>query len=224
MNDPRDYTAAPFGCGTKILLGGFALGAFAMVVLIALSFIVPRAVDRAVETYTDTAPAPLRTEPVPEPERKEIQQKVDDYSDALDKHEAKEPLVLTDREVNALLAKELEKEGELAAGIEFRPGQIRAQVSLRLTQTLPLGPWSRDLTGRYLNGTATFDASVRNGQLNLYLTGFDVKGHALPERALAILRDEIDKSGALAGDDVQDFLKKVSAVEFESGKVTITPR
>ncbi len=224
MINPRaPHEAEGMGWGTKLVLAGFAVGAAAMLALIGLSFVVPRAIDRAIETYTDSAPAVSALPETTVEERDAIQERVDKYADALDAHEATEPLVLTEREVNALLTDALEENDDAAVGVELLPGQVRARVSLRLTQILPLGPWTRDLSGRYLNGTATFDAAVLNGTLDLNLAAFDVKGRALPERVLRILRDEIAKSGALDDESVRDFLDKVGSVDFESGQVTVTP-
>ncbi len=211
------------GWGTKLVLIGFAVGAVMMLILIALSFIVPRLIDSAIETYTDAAPSvPALPETTAE-ERDAIQARVDDFADELDAGTARESLVLTEHDVNALLAESLEDNEDVVVGVELLPGQVRAQLSLRLTQALPLGPWTRDLTGRYLNGTATFDAAVRNGTLDLHLATFEAKGHPLPERVLNILRDEITKSGVLDDEGVHEFLDKVGSVDFQSDRVAITP-
>lgn len=224
MVDPRDYDkSARMGCGTKLLLFAFAGAAGAMLLIIGFSFVFSWFIDRTVENYTDTEPA-VASMPVASPEEvEEIEQRVDRYDEALEAGDAEEPLVLTEREVNVLLADAIQDEEGAAVDVRLLPGQVQAQVSLRLTQTLPLGPWSRDLSGRYLNGMATFDAAVRNGALDLHLAAFEVKGRQLPERILAILRDEIDKSGALDDEEVQEFLDKVDSVEFGTGQITITP-
>jgi len=224
MIDPRlQDREHDMGWGTKLLLAGFAVGALAMLALIGLSFIVPRIIDNAIETYTDAAPATATLPDTTTEERDAIQERVDAYDRALDAHEAREPLVLSEREVNALLADSLKDNDDAAVGVELLPGQVRAQVSLRLTQNLPLGPWTRDLSGRYLNGVATFDAGVRDGKLDLNLAAFDVKGRALPERVLQILRNEITKAGVLDDESVQEFLNKVGSVDFQSGQLTIAP-
>jgi hypothetical protein len=224
MIDPRaQHQAEGMGWGTKLVLIGFAVGAVMMLILIALSFIVPRVIDGAIETYTDAAPSvPALPETTAE-ERDAIQARVDDFADELDAGTARESFVLTEHDVNALLAESLEDKEDVVVGVELLPGQVRAQLSLRLTQALPLGPWTRDLTGRYLNGIATFNAAVRNGALDLHLAAFEVKGRPLPERVLSILRDEIAKSGVLDDEGVQEFIDKVGSVNFQSGQVTITP-
>lgn len=224
MIDPRAYDKpAKMGWGTKFLLIAFACAAGAMVLIIGFSFAFSWFIDRAVENYTDTEPAVASTPAAAPEEVDAIEQRVDDYGEALEAGDADEPLVLTEHEVNVLLADAMKDEEGAAVDVRLLPGQVQAQVSLRLTQTLPLGPWSRDLTGRYLNGMATFDAAVRDGALDLRLAAFEVKGRPLPERVLTVLRDEIDKSGALDDEGIQEFLDKVDSVEFGSGRVTITP-
>jgi hypothetical protein len=211
------------GWGTKLVLGGFAVGATVMVCLIGLSFLVPRVVDRAVEAYTDARPALPALPEVSKEEAEAVHTRVDAYDKALDAHEAREPLVLTERDVNSLLADSMKGDDGAAVGVQLLPGQVRAQVSLRLTQTLPLGPWSRNLTGRYLNGVATFDAGVRDGALELRLAEFEMKGRRLPEYVLDVLRGEMERSGVLEDEGVRKFLDKVSSVQFDSGQITIAP-
>ncbi len=221
MIDPRWREREGMGWGTKLVLVGFAVGAAAMVGLIGLSFLLPRVVDRAVEAYTDARPVMAAVPEVSEEEVKAITSRVEDYEKLLDAHEARESLVLTEHEVNVLLADSMKGEDEAGVAVELLPGQVRAQLSLKLTQTLPLGPWSRDLTGRYLNGMATFDAEVRDGALELRLAEFEVKGRRLPEYVLDVLRGEIERSGVLDDASVKEFLDKVGSVKFDEGQVTI---
>ncbi len=224
MVDPRRFdTENKMGVGTKLLLGAFACAAVAMIGVIGFSLAFSHFLDRAVESYTDMKPDLPPMPVVAQVEVDAIEQRVEDYEEAIDAGTVHAPLVLSEDEVNVLLADALKDEEGTVARVDLLPGQVQAQLSMLLTQTLPLGPWSRDLSGRYLNGKATFDAAVRDGALDLRLVAFEVKGRQLPERVLAVLRDEIEESGALDDEDVQAFLNKVDSVEFGTGRVTITP-
>lgn len=223
--DPRDYDPEnKMSWSSKLLLGAFVCAAVTMVAVIGFSIAFSRFLDRAVENYTDLEPDVPKMAAVTPAEVDAIEQRVEDYEHALDNGPVYEPLVLSESDVNALLTDALKDEDGTAVHVELLPGKVQAQLSMRLTQRLPLGPWSRDLSGRYLNGVATFDAAVHNGNLELNLAAFEVKGQPLPERVLAVLRNEIDKSGVLEDDKLQEFLDKVGSVRFDAGQVTITPR
>lgn len=223
--DPRDYDPEnKMSWSSKLLLGAFAFAALTMIGVIGFSVAFSRFLDRAVENYTDVEPDMPAMAVVTPAEVDAIEQRVEDYEHALDAGPVYEPLVLSENDVNALLTDSLKEEDGTAVHVELLPGQIQARLSMRLTQRLPLGPWSRDLTGRYLNGVATFDAAVHNSELELNLAAFEVKGQPLPERVLAVLRNEIDKSGVLEDEKLQEFLGKVGSVRFDAGEVRITPR
>jgi hypothetical protein len=224
MTDPRDYDqSGKMGWGSKLLLIAFACAAGMMVFIIGFSFVFSRFLDRTIENYTDAGPVVPATAAASPEETEAIEQRVEDYDEALNAGEAQEPLVLSEHEVNVLLADALKDDDGTAVGVRLLPGQVQAQVSVLLTQTLPLGPWTRDLTGRYLNGTATFDAAVHNGELDLRLASFEVKGRRLPERVLAVLRNEIENAGVLDDPEVQEFIGKVDSVDVGAGQLTIIP-
>lgn len=225
MVDPRKFdTDHRMGWGSRFLIGAFACAALAMVLVIGFSFAFSRFLDRTVENYTDLEPNLPSLPAVTQTEIDTIEERVENYEQEFDKGFIAQPLVLTEREVNVLLAEAVKNDGDgTAIQVELLPGQVQAELSLPLTQTLPLGPWSRDLTGRYLNGTALFDAAVRDGKVDLRLASFEVKGRRLPERVLTVLRDEIENSGILDEPDVRDFLDKVDSVQIGAGELTIIP-
>jgi hypothetical protein len=224
MTDPRRHDGTPgTGFGTKILLGAFGVAACAMLGLIALAFIVPRLIDRAVEAYTDDEPLPIRGEPLPEFEREALDVRVEEFGDALDAGERVEPLILTERELNAVLAEEMnEEDGSIQ--LELFPGQVRAHMSLPIDAELPLGPWARDLRGRYLNGTAAVDLRLVNGELDFTIREFDVKGRKLPGYALDALQSELERSGVFEDEDVAEYLKRVSDLRIEMGRIVLSAR
>lgn len=221
MADPRRHDESPgTGCGTRILLGLFGVAALSMLALIALAFIVPRAIDRAVETYTDAAPMPMRAEPLPPEEREAIEQRVDAFSEAIDSGVPAAPLILTEDELNAVLADEMKKE-DGAIQLELLPGRVRAHVSLPIEAELPLGPWARDLTGRYLNGVAVVDLRLADGKLDYTIREFDVKGRKLPGYALEALQRELERSGVFEDEDVTEYLHRASDLRVESGRIVL---
>lgn len=209
--------------GTAVLLGCFGVAAMCMIVLIVLSFVVPRALDRAVEAYTDAAP---QTTPVPElteSEEEVLHERVDAFGDALEEGSTTEPLVLDEDELNFLLWEAADNEDfEGGFHIELHQNQVSAMVSFPIDRDLDLGPWSRSLRGRYVNGRAIFDVALANGELELNLVSFAVKGHEAPEWMLNIARDMIDESGVLESEDVAEITQKLERIDIEEGRLTIS--
>lgn len=194
-----------------------------MLGLIALAFIIPRAVDRAVEAYTDAAPIVIHTEPLPETEQAELDARVEAFGDALDAGTPIEPLILTERELNAVLAREVKPEhGSIR--LELLPGQVRAHVSLPIKAELPLGPWARDLTGRYLNGTAAVDVWLAEGKLGFTIREFDVKGRKLPGYAIDALQRELERAGVFDDEDVNSYLDRISDLRIETGRIVLAAK
>lgn len=194
-----------------------------MLVLIALSFVMPRLVDRAVETYTDTAPSDVPAVRIDRAEQQSVEDRVERFGDTLQDGTAREPLTLTEREINGWLAVALDSDDVPGMYVDLRPSQIRAHVSLRLHQELPLGPWSRDLTGRYLNGLATFSVDFRDGTLNFTLEDFEVKDRRLPRYAVKFLNDALQKQAFLNDSDAKAFFAYVGSVQIDDDRIVIRP-
>ena len=104
------------------------------------------------------------------------------------------------------------------------PGKVRAHVSVQIRAELPLGPWARDLRGRYLNGTAAVDLRLVNGELDFTIREFDVKGRRLPGYALDALQSELERTGVFESEDVQGYLSRVDDLRVGSGRIVLIPR
>lgn len=221
----RHQPSAARGWGSRLLLGAFAVAALAMAILIALSFIVPRVVDRLVEEYTDVAPADIpRVESTPD-EKEEIESRVSEFVEALEEGAARAPLELSEREINVVLQDAIRKIDEHAAArIHLLEGRVRAQVSLPIDAKLPLGPWSRDLRGRFVNGTAEFVPRIRGGRFEFELVSFEVGGKGVPRRMLNLIADELESSGILDDPDAQRVAQRLSGITIRNGSVVLEPR
>jgi hypothetical protein len=224
MNDPRrrDHQEG-MGCGTKFLIGIFIVAAMAMIGLIGLAFLVPYLIDRGVEAYTDAAPVAMDAVPLPPEEREAIDARVEEFREAIDEGEYTRPLVLTEEEINGVLAEEVDKQdGQVQ--LAFLPGEVKAYVSLPIKRELPLGPWSRDLTGRYLNGVATVALGIVDGKLDFSIREFDVKGRKLPAYALDAIEGQVEQSGALDDEEVRSYIERTAELRVEQGRIVLTPR
>ncbi len=204
------------------LLGCFSVAALAMVVLIALSFLVPRAVNRTIEAYTDTQPEIFEAPEMDTSESEALHDRLDRFEESLDEGTKTESLSLSEDELNFLLS-ELAEEEDVGGSfhVDLRDGQVAVHMSVPLEQEISIGPWERSLYGRYLNGVATFDVGIEDGDLDLDLVSFDVKGRSMPGWALNLVRDFIEESGVLESDDVLEVTRKLDRLEIQGDRVLL---
>ncbi len=204
------------------LLGCFSMAALAMLVLIALSFLVPRAVNRAVEAYTETLPQTFDAPEFDAAESEALHDRLDRFEESLDEGTNAEPLALSEDELNFLLS-DLAEEEDFGGSfhVELRGGQVAVHMSVPLEQDISLGPWEQSLRGRYLNGVATFDVAIKDGDLDLDLVSFDVKDRSMPGWALDLARDFIEESGVLQSDDVREVTRKLERLDVEADRVVL---
>ena len=211
------------GWGTRILIGTFIAGALVMIGLVALAFIIPWMIDRTVEAYTDTEPIGMNAVALPPEQREELDARVEEFRDSVDSGGFTRSLILTEEEINGVLAEEVDpRDGEVQISLE--EGLVRAFISMPIRAELPLGPWSRDLTGRYLNGVADVELTLADGELEFRIRDFEVKGRKLPDYALEALEGEVRKSGALDDDEVRDYVHRAGDLRVERGRIVITPK
>ncbi len=180
---PKKHGCFFYGCITSLIL--------LFVLAVGLFFGVRYALNAAngwIVQYADTSPMPLPTVQLPPEEMTALLERINAFSDALDAHTNAAPLVLTGQQVNALLA----TRPELAAFkgkflVSFEGGQTKAQISLPL-ETIPIIHKLKAAKGRFLNGSGTFNLSITNGVLSVFLTSLEAKGQALSAHSLASLQ------------------------------------
>lgn len=169
-----------YGCITSLIVGGVLLVGLVLLVLNA-----PKLLNRVARTYTDLAPAQLQRVEVPPAELQSLEQRVARFGQALQDQVAEE-LVLTDREVNALIAQSPSfKDLRDKLFVTIKGDTIQGQISLPLDNWGPL-----QLKGRYLNAEVSFRVSLENGQLGVFLNELRVKGQRLPGPVAAAFQNE----------------------------------
>jgi len=209
--------------GTAILLGCFGVAAFCMVVLIGAAFMVPRMIDGAIENYTDTEPQLPPPPEIAEEEGEDLLEQVESFAEALEEGEPTEPLVLDEEELNYLL-QEAAKEEDFGGGVyvELHEDQVSAMLSVPIDEDVDLGPWSRDLRGRYINGRAMLDVDVSDGKLEVNLDSFSIKGREVPGWLLDMVQDLIDDSGVLRSEDVRKITEKLESLDIDEDQLTVS--
>ncbi|TWT49129.1 hypothetical protein Pla22_43210 [Rubripirellula amarantea] len=123
-------------------------------------------------------------------------------------------LVLTDDDLNALIAKDERTRGHLYLTIE--DGTISGEVSAPLEGILPGGK------GRYFNGSGTFDVRLDNGNLIVTLENAEVKGEPLPSQFITELRKTNLARDFNSDPQGSQFIEQFEKIDIEGDKIIIT--
>jgi hypothetical protein len=217
MPDPIPSTPPPkrrgclfYGCLTCIVLA---------LITLLLAVLAVRAVKNKVYAFTDSQPAQLPKVEMTDAEYQSLQQRVTAFGDAMAEGKRTEPLILTERDINALLAKAASTK-ELAdkVYVSVNGNQVKGQVSIPLSFLGWLG------RGRYLNGEATFDVSLENGVLLVTAQEIKVKGQPLPESFMSQLRRENLAKDAYKNPENAETIRKLDSIEVQDSKAIIKAR
>lgn len=215
MNDqlpkPRRRGCLFYGCLTSVVLLLLLLGTL----LVGLHY-----VKKMVNSFTDTQPMELPTVQMSQGEVRKLKARFQAFDEAVRDHRPTPPLSLNSDEINVLLASGAEQQplkGKFYASLEG--GQLKGQVSVPL-QELGLTMFK----GRYLNGSATFNYSFRNGALAVSPQTVLVKGQPLPELYMQKLRQENLAVGITKDPQVAALLQGLEDIQIRDGTLVIVPK
>lgn len=205
--------------------GCFFYGCLTLFVLLVIAglglfFGTRYAINKLVDKYTATEAVALPKVEISAAEAAAAQERVKSFKAALDAGTPTEPLALTEKELNALIANSpdfADLKDKVYVGIASN--RITGQISMPLDK-FPIGKTA----GRYLNGAAAFNVSMDNGVLLVTLDSLAVKGEPLPAQVLQGLAQQ-----NLAKDVDQDvkraeLLRKIATIEVKEDRLVITPR
>lgn len=204
------------------LLTLFGVTALAMVIIIALSIVVPPIMQGVVENYTDEAPMDFDVVVMSEEERDAVDARLETFEAALEFDEDVAPLELTEYELNGLIGGDEEMKDEVL--IAFEDGFIAVNMSLPIVSDLEIGPWSSAMQGRYLNGVAILDPQVTSDGLMLGLQDFMVRKESVPRWMLSLLQDEINRQEWLQSADVRDTISRLERIAVEGDELVLYPK
>jgi len=199
-----------YGCLTCIVLA---------LITLLLAVLAVRAVKNKVYAYTEGQPMQLPKVEMSDPEFQSLKQRVAAFGDAMEQGKPVEPLILTERDINALLLKAATTK-ELAdkVYVSINGNQVKGQVSIPLSGLGWLGK------GRYLNGEATFNVSLENGVLLVTAEEVKVKGKPLPEAFMKRLRQENLAKDAYKDAENAEAIRKLDSIEVEDSRAIIKAR
>lgn len=167
-----------------------------------------------VDKYTSTEPVEIPVAEATEEEVAEIQSRIDRLQQAVEADEpaAEREVVLTADDLNALIASQDDLKGRVFVRIEG--DQIAGDVSIPLDD-VPMGK------GRYLNASATFDASYQDGVPIVTLKDAVVKGQPLPQSFIDAMAQENLAKDMLKDPEVAEKFRKFESIEVRDGKIIL---
>jgi hypothetical protein len=211
-NQPRGCLF--YGCITAAVL------ALAMIIGVFVAYrYADRKLDQFVVDYTSDAPVTLPKSNLSEAEIRAIRSRVDQFTDALDQGRGAQ-LVLTPDEINALIEHDPEfKQLREKVYVFIEEDRIKSLVSYPL-DGLPL----KRVSGRYLNGTVTWNLGLQKGVLTLRVSAVEVNETPLPPEFLNLLRSENFADHFMADADSARTIQKLDRIEVKEGKLFLSSR
>ncbi len=245
---PPKPAKGPNTCLIAGAIGCLVVIALVVLVVVGGFFAVKGVITSMVDEYTETAPVELPAVAISDEELEALQARAAAFTKAV-KGEGEtaaepvsgaaegpevteiaeggageaaapaEPLVLSERDINALIQHDPEWQalkGKVYVSIE--DGLVKGEVSF------PLDELEFEMVkGRYFNGSATFSVQLRNGVLFVTVDSATLKGSPVPEEFMAGLRAENLAKNMQQDPELREFLDKLERIEVEDGTITITP-
>ncbi len=201
----------PWGC----LFGGCLAAVLLMVgSLGGIGFVGYRFYHAQIAKYTSDTATELPVVEISEEERQQLDDRLETFGEQVKENRATEPLVLTERDINALISGEDELRGRVFVSIEGE--QLSAEVSVP-TDIIP------GAEGRFFNGSVTLEANLENGVLVVRAQEASVNGQPVPEDIMAGIREE-NLAGEVYDDpDTAKWLRKFKKLEIRDSQIILTP-
>ena len=182
-------------------------------------------VNALVTEYTDTVPMALPKVDMPPEELARLKARISDFAQALGTRTNIPPLILTSREINALLEDTSEVQKMQLNDkfyVDLEGGEAKAQVSLPLDQLgkLPL----LHTAGRYLNGAGDLATGLTNAALSVAFTSFQAKGKTLPLQVMATLQQINFADSANRNPTNTDIFRRIDSIEIKDSTLIIRAR
>ena len=226
---PFDPALNPEGFSPELPSGGGSHGCFfygciiaavlavlGLICLGVVAFTLWRVLTGLRDEYTGTAPVPIPQVSMTDDERKALDERWAAFRKAVDKNEAAE-IVLSADDINALIAESKELKGKVYVSI--KDDKVTAQVSIPLSDTKIPG-----LSGRYFNGRVTIKASIKKGELIVFVEEAEANGKTLPPDVRKQLASQNIAKDFTNQPENAKMIRKFESVEVKDDKVYIKAR
>ena len=173
------------------------------------------------DEYTDTTPMEIPEVDMPAGQTQDLMARVQAFVNTMEGNGDKQQLTLSDDEINMLLRAhpKFETFGDRVY-VEIEEDVVSGQVSIPLDRFEV--PEIFGLSGRYLNGSATFLVSLERGRPALYIEEMSVKGQPLPDEFIAAMRQENLAAEFAQDPELRKYLERIESVVIEDGHAVIT--
>ncbi len=194
------------GCGGLLLLTIIA------VTIISIVFF------RWMGTFMADDPMQFEEVTASQEEVQTLLDRFDGFKTALEGNQDAEPLRLTGRDLNLLVAHHPDwLPFQDIVFFEISDGQLGGMLSL------PLGEFIPNLQGKYLNGSGQFKIGLHQGDLDIFLQELEVNGQSLPEEFMRDLRREDFYDANSTDPEVDRLIQQLDTIEVEGNEIIITP-
>jgi hypothetical protein len=202
----------PWGC----LFGG----CLAVVVLMMLgvgltAFTAYRFYSTQLAKYTAEQPRELPEVEFSQQQMDEVEQRVEGFQRKLEDGERAERLVLTEDDINALLARDENLRGKVYVHIE--DGQLRAELSMP-------ADWLPGGKGRFFNGEVVFEIELENGELIAKIDKATVAGEPVPEMVMQELRKENLGDRIMEDPKIKNSLEQFESIQVDDDRLILVAK
>lgn len=166
-----------------------------------------------VEKYSSPTPVELPSVEYTDEEMAALESRIQTFREKLDAGETpEEDLELTADDINAMINANKDLKGK--AFVDIEDDQVKGKVSIPL-DGVPGG------SGRYFNGSASFNVSMEGGVLIVTVDQAEVKGEPVPEQFLAPLRQENLAKDIYKDPENAKFMRQFEDIRIEDNKILL---
>lgn len=205
--------------------GCVAIGCISILIIIVVGavlifFAFKSQIEGLAKEFTATEPLALPSLQIPPDEVESAKAMFERFSAAVEAGERTEPLELDTRTVNALL-RSWEDLGDRIY-VEITGDRVGGMVSFPLAE-FPLAD-SIGIADRYLNGRASFDVTLIDGRLQVYIEELEVNGQGVPDAVMQELRTENIAADVRNNPEARDLVDRLDRIEIRDSKLIVVPR
>ncbi len=172
-----------------------------------------------VEQYTDTDPAELPKVTYSGQEAETVLARVETFTKAIEIGGQIPELILTAQDINVLINEHpnwRDFAGKLHVSIE--EDKIHGTVSIPLSSIIGM------LEGRFLNGSAVFQVTFKDDQLNVNFDSLKIGGKEIPESTMNSLRAKNLAEETNMDEEARKFFGQLESITVKEGKLHIVPK
>ena len=205
-----------YGCLTLFIL--FVVGTT------AIFFGTRWMINSTVLKFTTPTAKSLPTVDMSREQYETLESRLQDFAQALESGGESRSLTLTAEEINALIVRSEDWQFlQDRVYITIQDNRIGGEINWPLDEFSHL-PFMKQLRGRFVNGAASFQATLESGVLLVTLNSLTVNNKPVPEAVITQLQDENLVAELYKDPAKVKILQKLQSLKITDGTVVITTR